>query len=133
VTSRMRRLLSMGPGEASGRARQALGKWADRRMGWHCEWPTFHAGRLAGLPPLRLFPGPPSETIRALDEQSPGTRARLLASADACLAGRLDLLGYRGLSFGQPPDSSRSAAGGRPWCTGARSTHSTRTPLATAR
>jgi hypothetical protein len=39
-----------------------------------------------------------------MDQRCPGTIGRLLASADKCLAGRHDLLGYQELSLGQPPD-----------------------------
>ena len=113
MTSRLRRLLGMTPGEVAGRARQALAKVVDRRMRRHRQWPMFDASRLAALPAPALFPGPPSETIRALDDRFPDARARLLASGDACLAGRLDLLGYRGLSFGQPLDWHLDPTSGR--------------------
>ena len=57
--------------------------------------------RLSG----RFFAGLSDEALPArLLERCPDERQRILAEADALCEGRFDLLGYRGLTFGDPVD-----------------------------
>ncbi len=104
MKQRLHRLLRLTPREVRERAGQGVAKWAERRLGRHRAWPQFEPGQLAGMPAGSLFPGSLADTMKALGTHAPGARARLVASAEACLAGRFDLLGYEGLSFGQPVD-----------------------------
>ena len=104
MKQRLHRLLRLTPREVRERAGQGVAKWAERRLGRQRAWPHFEAGQLARVPAGSPFPGSLADTMKALDTHAPGARARLVASAEACLAGRFDLLGYEGLSFGHPVD-----------------------------
>ena len=63
----------------------------------------------------RFLPGldDPAATVAALTERCPGDRADVVARADRALAGHFDLLGYEGLSYGDPVDWQRDPAHGR--------------------
>lgn len=55
--------------------------------------------------PERFFPGPFDAAVPLrFGSRLPDERSRLLAQADAICDGRFDLLGYQGLSFGDPVD-----------------------------
>jgi len=102
------RLLSMGPAELVVRGRQEVAKWTDRTFPVHRgrSIPTL---RLTPLAAQRFFPG-------AVDEHTPETiagRYRVLDTAQPLLEGRFDLLGYRGLRFGEPLDWHLDPVSGR--------------------
>ncbi len=62
----------------------------------------------------RFFPGAAGPGARALVEsRMPGTREPVVAGADAICRGHFDLLGYRGLSFGDPVDWHLDPISGR--------------------
>src|SRR6266404_1916103 len=95
-----RRLRRMGLREVAGRARQEIWKWLER-TGLDGPIPSgsFTVGR------DRFFAGAGSTEATAarlgrLDHE----RRAVLAAADALCQGRFDLLGYRGLTFGDPVD-----------------------------
>src|SRR6266403_4090686 len=95
-----RRLRRMGLREVAGRARQEVWKWLER-TGLDGPIPSgsFTVGR------DRFFAGAGSTEATAarlgrLDHE----RRAVLAAADALCQGRFDLLGYRGLTFGDPVD-----------------------------
>ena len=101
---KLARLLSMRPTELMVRSRQELSKWRERTF----RVPPASSLPLPRLTPLaaqRFFPG-------AMDDLSPKTialrmpeaRSRVLDAAQTLLEGRFDLLGYRGLRFGDPLD-----------------------------
>ena len=130
---RLDRLARMGLREAAARSRQVLRKRLDRiaagpapaapprpgaavaatrgarhaaqgastRPAPRLVWERFHAGA--------TDPGTPAR-VRAL---APFSAARTIATAGAVLRGRFDLLGYRGLRFGDPPDWSLDPVSGR--------------------
>ena len=76
--------------------------------------PVFDPGSLPPLASSRFFPGPLAEgTAAALDRYAPGARARVLAAAETLLDGRFDLLGYRGLTFGDPLEWHLDPVSGR--------------------
>ena len=55
--------------------------------------------------PARFFEGAASPaTPGELRRRMPGAARAIVGEAESILAGRFDLLGYRGLSFGDPPD-----------------------------
>ncbi len=90
----------MGLREVAGRARQEIWKWLER-TGLDGPIPSgsFTVGR------DRFFAGAGSTEATAarlgrLDHE----RRAVLAAADALCQGRFDLLGYRGLTFGDPVD-----------------------------
>jgi len=95
----------MGPVEICGRTRQEISKLVDRRVPRLGAWRDRSSTLLPELPSPGFFPGAVDErTFAMLDERSPGARSRLLEAAERLLQGSFDLLGYRGLSFGQPLD-----------------------------
>jgi hypothetical protein len=72
--------------------------------------------------PARFFPGPAIPGLAALvARHAPDSRDVVIAAADAVRRRRFDLLGYRGLDFGNPPDwfldpvSGRHAPRARHW------------------
>ncbi len=68
--------------------------------------------RLAG--PGRFFAGPADDLTPALFARlAPETRDRTVASAESVTLGRFDLLGYSGLSFGDPVDWRLDPVSGR--------------------
>ena len=109
----LRRLLRMGPGEISSRARQEISKRIERLA------PALRGGPApsnlaAVIPSAHFFPGPHAESTAAeLDRRVPEARDRILAAAEALLQGRFDLLGYHGLTFGDPPDWHLDPISGR--------------------
>ena len=110
---KLTRLLSMRPAELVVRSRQELAKWTDR---------TFPVYRPRPIPTLRMpplaaqafFPGALAEdTPEAIARRMPEARYRVLDTAQTLLEGRFDLLGYRGLRFGEPLDWHLDAVSGR--------------------
>jgi hypothetical protein len=116
---KLTRLRRMTVGEMAGRGRQHAQKWIDRvapalRFGRTRPTWTGAAGdtaaeaarhRFLTTAPCRFFPGGSEGVIPTLMvERFPDARRAVLASADAVLEGRFDLLGYTGLEFGTPID-----------------------------
>jgi hypothetical protein len=105
---RLERLRQMSLGELALRGRQEASKWLDR-MGAEPRPPRAPrapalSGRLLALDPA----------VPALVAQRwPESAAAAVAAADRVLAGRFDLLGYRGLSFGDPVDWHLEPVAGR--------------------
>jgi hypothetical protein len=103
--NRARRLAGMGVAEIGYRTRQASAKFLDR----------LSPPEPAAVGPAvaeavqrtlidRVFAGLRPESIAAVRGQCPGACDELLVRADAALTGHFDLLGYRGLWFGDPID-----------------------------
>jgi hypothetical protein len=114
------RLRSMSLTEIAYRGRQEAVKAFERfapagRAADADGWARTHAPSLADpdvalqivreLAPRRFFAGAAeASTAGLLRERFPEECERIVATADDALAGRFDLLGYRGLSFGVPID-----------------------------
>jgi hypothetical protein len=118
---KLRRLAQMDATELICRGRQATWKWVERMAaaarapaGWG---PAPGAGiDLDGRSsdPRRFFPGAvQEETARLLWERMPAACEAIITSADGVCQGRFDLLGYRGLEFGWPPDWHLDPISGR--------------------
>lgn len=107
---RLRRIARMSFAEISGRTRQEVSKWLDRRADPRRRefgGPIPHAviDRCLEDMPARFFPGAIDPRASAiLHERLPESGARIVAAADRMLQNRFDLLGYRDLSFGDPID-----------------------------
>src|SRR5438128_7158263 len=112
---KLRRLLQMGPAELVFRGRQELSKRLERIGLINLSSPS--GSILKKLPPeevldrlwqtasVRFFEGIVSAQTRALlESRMPGARESVIAVAEDIRRGRFDLLGYRGLSFGNPID-----------------------------
>ena len=88
----------------AGRTRGRLGRVA-REQAPSLAPPGAALRALREAAPGRFFAGRRSPARRGRSQtQFPGARREILAAADAALEGRFDLLGYRGLSFGDPID-----------------------------
>lgn len=61
----------------------------------------------------RLFPGADAATAALIAARDPDVARALVGAADRAMAGRFDLLGYRGLSFGDPIDWHLDPVSGR--------------------
>lgn len=100
----------MGPCELVDRSRQAVAKCVD----WLAveRLPRWPRPRIGGAPAQlgerlerSFFLGAiDRRSFRLLREQFPEACQAIVRTADAALAGRFDLLGYLGLSFGEPVD-----------------------------
>src|SRR6185295_8884258 len=142
--SMLRRLLRMGVGEVAGRSRQEASKWLERKSMGRTP-PSGSAELFADLAlpsvlarrecfsdlasaqqgvvdhfqaqaPARFFPGPGDAATPALFARlAPETRDRVIAAAEGVRLRRFDLLGYRGLSFGDPVDWHLDPVSGRRW------------------
>ena len=109
-----RRILRMGPAEVYGRARQEISKLTDRFAPGLGRVPGADRRAITDMASRRFLPGAvDAATVDALDRQAPEARRRVLAAAEALLAGRFDLLGYRALDFGQPIDWHLDPVSGR--------------------
>ena len=107
------RLLSMGPAELVVRGRQEVAKWTDRTFPLHRERP-IPTLRLTPLAAQRFFPGAVDDhTSETIARRMPEARYRVLDTAQTLLEGRFDLLGYRGVRFGEPPDWHLDPVSGR--------------------
>jgi heparinase II/III-like protein len=63
--------------------------------------------------PLRFFPGASEPDVARKAGEFPGHRDAVVSAADAAISGRFDLLGYAGLSFGDPVDWHLDPLSGR--------------------
>lgn len=105
-----RRLRGRSPREFWCRGRQLGSQMAERWLGRHQHPPADAPGFRHRTPPaVALEPGAGDlPAVAALvRERWPEECRRLLDEAEAARVGRFDLLGYRGLSFGQPIDWQR--------------------------
>ncbi len=102
---RLQRLLRMSFGEIGGRARQESWKWLER-AGVGAAAATRRGEATSGAVTTgRFFPGPESDaTPELITRRDPAARDGTLRAAEAILGQRFDLLGYRGLFFGNPVD-----------------------------
>jgi hypothetical protein len=104
----------MGPVELGGRLRQEASKWLDRHVPRLASGPALRRKAMPALPSRHFFPGALDErTLSALDARVPDARPRVVADAEAVMGGRFDLLGYRGLDFGDPVEWSLDPVSGR--------------------
>ena len=76
--------------------------------------------RGGGRPIFFAGPADPTATAHAVASRRPEHRDATIARADRVLGGRFDLLGFRELDYGQPPDWQRDPVAGRsaplvPW------------------
>jgi hypothetical protein len=138
-----RKLRGRDLAELRGRGAQALAAWRER-VGLDAGELRAHPGDLgrrlaAGVPhdPAELLAAfrreaPPffaglddrAATVAALRAAVPEAEGEVIRRADAALAGRFDLLGYRDLSFGDPIDWHRDPVHGKR----ADATHWSRVP-----
>ena len=96
--------------------RMGLGGSSSRRNGFIVDTlpPERLLDRFRQRSAARFFPGAMGPGARALVESRlPGTRDRVVAAADDICRSRFDLLGYRGLSFGEPVDWHLDPLSGR--------------------
>ena len=106
---KLRRLLRMGITELACRSRQEASKLLERtgvarRMNGQ-PYRVLSLGRLQEVAPGCFFEGAVSaETPILLAEHMPDTRDHIIAAAEAISQRWFDLLGYRGLFFGDPID-----------------------------
>src|SRR5436853_5271525 len=132
------RVLQMSVDEVVVRSRQEASKWLDwmAAVAAPVTLPERVKPRIGGVPgraagthrrvvaalvdhfwervPLRFFEGAArADTTARLIERIPETRGRILAAADGICRGRFDLLGYRGLDFGDPVDWHLDPVSGR--------------------
>jgi len=116
---KLSRVLHMGMPELAGRGRQEALKWMER---------IGVAGRAASPPEeaatvfaefrhggqARFFEGATNaETLHLIAQHVPAHRDETVAVADAVCQRRFDLLGYRGLTFGDPVDWHLDPIAGR--------------------
>ena len=118
--TRLQRLIDLGVGGLADRGRQEGRKWLERRgLARPALPPPAARGadpptRLREVGATRFFPGAVTRTTPfVLAALMPESRARILRAGEDLLAGRFDLLGYRGLSFGDPPDWRLDPISGR--------------------
>jgi hypothetical protein len=114
------RLRRMGLAEIASRARQEASRWWDRATAGEGTVPASAAEgarlleRFRGEAAPRFFAGAVDDRTPALlRERLPEAASDAIAAADEALCGRFDLLGYRGLSFGDPVDWHKDAVSGR--------------------
>jgi hypothetical protein len=115
---RLARLMRMDFGEICHRGGQGLARFVDRLRPVHgaVRRRSRASARAKGSfgDPARFFAGASANDVRRVFESRfPEERALLLRSAEAALRGRLDLLGFEGLQFGDPVDWLRDPLSGR--------------------
>jgi len=122
---RLDRLVRMGPPEVAERGRQQARKWLDRsrasarRAGWASGGlspadATALLERFREGGTARFFAGATHAAAPAIVRQRmPEEAGQILAEAGSIRSGRFDLLGYRGLSFGDPIDWRLDPVSGR--------------------
>lgn len=116
---RLERLRRVGIAGLTSRARQEAAKVVERVRG--TPDPDKRRRRMAELhevfraaDPERFFAGATSPVVPALfAERWPQARAELIAAAEAACRGEFDLLGYRALRYGDPPDWHFDPVSGR--------------------
>jgi hypothetical protein len=103
--NRARRLAGMGLAEIGYRTRQASAKFVDR-VSRHelAEVDATAVGEVQRHLIDRLFAGLRRESIEMVQRDFAVACDEVIARADAALTGHFDLLGYRGLWFGDPID-----------------------------
>jgi hypothetical protein len=109
----LRRLPHMNVTEVAGRTRQEMSKWWDRvaasgarrRPAGSAVDPVRQLHSFGEAVPTRFFAGAAEEgTPALLAERMPDLLREVIVRAEQSLDGHFDLLGYRGLSFGDPVD-----------------------------
>jgi hypothetical protein len=133
---KLARLLRMGVRELADRSRQELSRRIESSRLRPSAWPPVTgSGRIASAAALetifarirgtgveasqddgspRFFEGAVSDSTSALvAERLPAWRERVVARAETLCRGDFDLLGYRELSFGKPPDWHLDPVSGR--------------------
>src|SRR5205807_2942548 len=128
---KLERVLQMSVDEVMVRGRQEASKWLDWMAAVAAPVTVPDRGeprngalrrRSAGAlvnhfrerVPLCFFEGAATADRTArLIERIPGSRERIVAAADAICGGRFELLGYRGLDFGDPVDWRLDPVSGR--------------------
>jgi len=109
----LRRLPQMNVAEVAGRTRQEVSKWWDRmavsgarrRPAGSALESERQLESFRAAAPGRFFAGAADDgTPALLAERRPDLLPDLIAGAERSLDGHFDLLGYRGLSFGDPVD-----------------------------
>ena len=119
---KLRRLRQMGLAEIAGRTRQEASKWWDRvapggatrKRGGRVVDCVRQRERFRVAAPSRFFCGAAdARTVALLADRAPDTMREVIAAAERAVAGRFDLLGYRGLSFGDPVDWRLDPVSGR--------------------
>ncbi len=87
---------------------------------WQAAWNRADQAGLLGGPSAPMSPAPEPRTPWPAPDAAeigarlqPGEREALIARADAIVAGRFDVLGLRGLSYGTPVDWQRDPLSGR--------------------
>lgn len=98
------------------RGRQEASKWLDRMtaVNGHGVWTAGARSQPTGIALAHFFEGAAcADATAAAVAQMPECRARIIGAADALCRGRFDLLGYRGLDFGDPVDWHRDPISGR--------------------
>jgi hypothetical protein len=120
----------MGVRELVDRGRQEAWKRLERSRGAHASWPRVTAGHrgeriaTAAIPAWmrgvvddsspRFFAGAVDDSTAGLVKaRMPDWYDRVVARAETLCHGRFDLLGYRQLSFGDPPDWRLDPVSGR--------------------
>src|SRR5262245_40620392 len=109
VALNLERVRQMGFEELLSRGRQEAAKWLDRtspqpRAAWRAR-ERFSLEHFRATGPGRFFAGAATSwTPDTISQHMPTLRTAILTEAEALLAGRFDLLGYRGLTFGNPID-----------------------------
>lgn len=110
---KLKRLRQLGFAEITSRARQEASKWWDRlaangprrrpfRNAVECR---HRLEAFCEAAPGRFFTGAADErTLDLLADRVPEAMPEVIAGAERAIAARFDLLGYRGLSFGDPVD-----------------------------
>jgi hypothetical protein len=114
---RLQRVARMDAAEIGVRARQQAAKWWGR-VAPRAEQPAppdeAALARFRAEAGRRFFAGASSDRVPALlVERAPAHGGAVVGAAERALAGRFDLLGYRGLSFGQPIDWHLDPVSGR--------------------
>ena len=104
----------MSPAEVSVRARQHIAKWMDYHLPSARRPPLLEVTRTSLLPSGAFFAGALNDrTPELLDRRTPGARLQIIDSANTIVGRRFELLGYRGLSFGDPIDWQFDPVSGR--------------------
>src|SRR5439155_1773189 len=113
LTMNLRRLPQTNVAEVAGRTRQEVSKWwermavsgARRRPAGSALESERQLESFRAAAPGRFFAGAADDgTPALLAERRPDLLPDLIAGAERSLDGHFDLLGYRGLSFGDPVD-----------------------------
>jgi hypothetical protein len=109
---KLRRLPRIGLAGLLDRTRQEVVKRIERLGGSDLLERSVDAAD-AALDPDRFLPGVSPASTRHFVERFSGEARRLVSEAEELLEGRFDLLGYRGLRFGEPLDWHLDPVSGR--------------------